>query len=162
MIQSPGPVSGEFKRIFDERYRIALPPEAASLIAGESETCVLAKEQVGCLSLWNAEFWKQKVDERVGLVRHKLEVNALLPADLFKYQRFSRLLSARSREVKLGGRWRLLVPEGFREFLGVEPNNEVIILGAGVCLEIWNPQAWQAYLQKDMGNFPDLFRELVT
>lgn len=160
MSQPSSFLSGEYRRVYDDRYRIALPPELAESIAGESEDCVLAKEREGCLSLWNAEFWNKKIRGRVDLIRQKLELDVLEHGDLVKLQRFSRLLSTRSRPVKLGGRSRLLIPEGFREFLAVEPNSEVILLGAGICLEIWNPKVWFAYLPQDIGNFHELVKEL--
>lgn len=154
-------ITGEFRRVYDDRYRIALPPECIEPLVGESADCVIAKEREGCLSLWNAEIWKKKFEGGVELIRHKLQLD-YLERDLMKVQRFSRLLSTRSRPVKLGQRGRLLVPEGFREFLAVEPNSEVLIVGAGVCLEIWNPPVWNAYLREDIGEFHALFKELAS
>lgn len=154
-------ILGEYSRVFDERYRIALPPECVEPIAGDESECILAKEREGCLSLWNAELWKQKFDSRVQVIQQKYAAGLLDKAELVKLQRLSRLLSTRSRAVKLGQRGRLLVPEGFREFLAVAANSEVIIVGAGLCLEIWNPQIWHEYLREDVGQFHTLFEEMV-
>lgn len=162
MSQASQLITGEFRRVYDDRYRIALPPECVELIADEGADCVLAKEREGCLSLWNAELWRKKVDVGVELLKHKLQLNLVDQKDLSKLQRFTRLLSTRSRTIKLGARGRLLVPEGFREFLGVEPNSETIIVGAGVCLEIWKPDVWQAYLREDISQFDNLYKELVS
>jgi MraZ protein len=160
MSQAGPLILGEYRRVYDDRYRIALPPEATDPMGGDGADCVLAKEREGCLSLWSSELWKNKVDVGVGLIQEKLKAH-YLDRDLSKLQHFSRLLSTRSRAVKLGQRGRLLVPEGFREFLAVEPNSEVIVVGAGVCLEIWNPQVWHAYVRQDIGQFHALFKELV-
>jgi MraZ protein len=154
-------ILGEFSRVYDDRYRIALPPECVDLIAGEDGECILAKEREGCLSLWNAELWKQKFDSRVQVLQQKYASGMLDRSELVKLQRLSRLLSTRSRPVKLGQRGRLLVPEGFREFLAVTANSEVIIVGAGLCLEIWNPQIWHSYLREDVGEFHTLFEEML-
>jgi MraZ protein len=62
--------------------------------------------------------------------------------------------------VQLAGRGRLLIPEGFREFLGVAANGEVMIVGAAVCVEIWNPPAWRAYLESQLPDFQRLFDQL--
>jgi len=161
MSQANALILGEFRRVYDERYRIALPPECVGPIGGDDAECVLAKEREGCLSLWNAELWKQKIDGGLEVLKTKLQ-HSFLDRDLAKVQRFARLLSTRSRPVKLGQRGRLLVPEGFREFLAVEPNSEVLIVGAGVCLEIWNPQVWVNYLRGDIGEFNSLFKELTA
>ena len=52
--------------------------------------------------------------------------------------------------MELKGRGRLLLPEAFRRFLGVDrdpPENEVMVVGAAVCVEIWKPAAWLRYLE---------------
>lgn len=156
-----GMLTGEFRRVYDDRYRIALPPELADLVAHENEEAVLAKEREGCLSLWKREVWRQKFDGGVELIQKKLEL-ARLEQQTVKIQRLFRLLSTRSRVVKLAARHRLLVPEGFREFLSVEPNSEVMVVGAGLCLEIWNPAAWNAYVKQDIGGFHELLEELIA
>ena len=76
-----------------------------------------------------------------------------------------RLLSTRHKEVELKGRGRLVLPEGFRKFLGVErdpPDNEVFVVGAAVCIEIWRPAAWQRFLERRMPRFHRLLDELST
>jgi len=75
-------------------------------------------------------------------------------------QQLGRLLSTRQRHVQLGGRGRLLIPEGFREFLGVEPGSEVIVIGAAVCVELWEPTAWLDCLQIQIPQFRELFDDL--
>jgi MraZ protein len=62
----------------------------------------------------------------------------------------------------LAGRGRLVIPEGFREFLGVEPRGEVIVVGAAVCLELWQPAAWFAHLETHMPEFRKLFDQLSS
>lgn len=154
-------LKGEFERVYDDRYRIALPPEVTEYLGGESAACVLAKERDGCLSLWPAETWKQHFEVGIDVLAQKLRMNSFQGERLGKLQRLSRLLSTRSRPVQLGQRGRLLVPEGFREFLGVEPGNPVLVVGAGVCVEIWKPSVWVEYLRQDISEFGALFQELV-
>jgi MraZ protein len=60
----------------------------------------------------------------------------------------------------LANRSRLLIPEGFREFLGVGPNQDVMLVGAVICVEIWSPAAWLDVLRQEMPEFGGLFREL--
>jgi MraZ protein len=59
------------------------------------------------------------------------------------------------------GRGRLLIPEGFREFLGVTGAEPLLVVGAAVCVEIWHPQAWLEYLRAEMPGFRQLFGELA-
>ena len=152
-------VVGEFKRALDDRYRISIPPELLDALAVNEGPCALAKERPGALSLWDAEIWRRRLDESVQLVQAKIRARKL-EDKLGEVQRLGRLLSTRHREVQLAGRGRLVIPEGFREFLGVEPGGDVLLVGAAVCVEIWRPSAWIAYLNERIPEFESLLSEL--
>jgi MraZ protein len=62
--------------------------------------------------------------------------------------------------VQLAARGRLVIPEGFREFLGVEPGGDVMIVGAALCVELWQPAAWIDFVHQQMPEFNRLFDEL--
>ena len=55
----------------------------------------------------------------------------------------------------------LLIPEGFREFLDVPAGQDVVIVGAVICVELWNPRSWQEQLRQDMPEFGPLFKGLT-
>lgn len=161
MSQSVELIQGEFRRTLDERYRLSLPSEMAAALSGNGRECILAKERAGCLSLWNEPRWTARLDAGVQLVESKIRAGKL-EGRVGELQRFGRLLSTRHRPVKLAGRGRLVVPEGFREFLEVEPGGELFVVGAAVCVELWNPQRWLAYLQRRMPRFERLFDRLSS
>ncbi|RPI81288.1 MAG: division/cell wall cluster transcriptional repressor MraZ [Planctomycetaceae bacterium] len=152
-------ITGEFKRVIDERFRISLPPELAEPITVDSGDAILVKEQAGCLSLWRAADWQRRLDAGVLLIRQKIQLGRM-EQRWSDVQRFGRLLSTRSRAVKLAQRSRLVIPEGFREFLDVPPESEVMLIGAVVCVEIWNPQAWLQLLRQEMPGFGPLLKDL--
>ena len=151
---------GEFERTLDERFRVSIPAELAELLTVGSTDCILAKERPGCLSLWSAPVWQTRLNEGVELVKQKMRAG-WLKDQLAEVQMLGRLLSTRHRPVQLAGRGRLLIPEGFREFLGVEPNGEVLVVGAAVCLELWQPAVWVKYLETRMPRFKKLFDRLA-
>jgi len=153
-------ITGEFKRTLDERFRITLPAELAGAVTDEAGETILAKERAGCVSLWRAADWQKRLDDGVGLIKQKIGAGRM-EQRWSDVQRLGRLLSTRYRTVKLANRSRLLVPEGFREFLDVSPNQEVILIGAVVCVEIWNPAAWLEVLRQDMPSFGTLLEELA-
>ncbi|MGQ0636689.1 MAG: division/cell wall cluster transcriptional repressor MraZ [Planctomycetaceae bacterium] len=152
-------ITGEFKRVVDDRYRISLPAELAEPIADAKGDVILAKERTGCLSLWNVGDWQPRLESGVDLIRSKIQAGRMEQkwADV---QRLGRLLSTRSRTVRLANRSRLVIPEGFREFLDVPAESEVMLVGAAICVEIWNPQAWLDLLRQDMPSFGTLFKDL--
>jgi MraZ protein len=152
---------GEFRRTLDERYRLSVPQELGDVLAGESAECILAKERPGCLSLWAAAVWQARLDEAVELVRRKMQAGKL-EGRIGQVQVLGRLLSTRHKGVQLAGRGRLLIPEGFRGFLGVEPGGEVLVVGAAVCVELWNPAEWMKYLESKMPRFRRLLDRLSS
>ncbi len=150
---------GEFRRTLDDRFRLSIPTELSdSLKEGQ---CVLAKERPGALSLWNSADWSQRLDRDVQLVRSKIEAGHLQDR-LPDVQILGRLLSTRHRDVQLAGRGRLNIPEGFREFLGVEQGGDVLVVGAAICIEIWRPGAWIDYLNEQIPQFGQLLEELAS
>ncbi len=154
-------VLGEFQRTLDDRYRLSIPSELIDKLMPDSSDGIRAKERPGCLSLWSARGWQEKLDAGVELIQRKMQAGKL-EGRVGEVQLLGRLLSTRHRPVQLAGRGRLLIPEGFREFLGVEPAGEVLLVGAAVCIEIWHPSAWVRYLKRRMPRFRRLFDHLSS
>ena len=154
-------ILGEFRRALDDRYRLSIPCEMAELLTAEGEECVLAKERAGALSLWAAARWRDKLDAGLRLVKEKLQAGRL-DARVEDVQLLGRLVSTRQTTVKLAGRSRLVLPEGFREFLGVEQGGEVLVVGAAVCIELWRPERWFAYVEEQLPGFRRLFDSLSS
>lgn len=154
-------ILGEFPRTLDDRHRLSIPSELADPLSAAGADCILAKERPGCLSLWNAANWQQRLDAGVELIKNKIRANRL-EGRLEEVQLLSRLLSTRHKIVQLAGRGRLSIPDGFREFLQVEAGGDVVVVGAGICVEIWNPRAWLTHLETNMPEFRQLFDKLSS
>ena len=151
----------EFTRTLDDRYRLSLPPELTTPLLASGARLVLAKERAGCLSLWPAAIWKPRIDAAIDVVRSKLQAG-LLSQRVGQLQDLGRLLSTRHRTVTLAERGRLVIPEGFREFLAVEPGADLLVVGAAVCVELWQPAAWAAFVTAEMPEFRRRIDELAT
>jgi len=151
---------GEWNRTLDERFRLTLPGELAEAVAGDSGSCTLAKEQPGCVSLWNSTRWEKWLAEGVGLLQNKVR-SGRLQDRMESVQSLGRLLSTRHRSMPLAGRGRIVIPDSFRNFLGVETGGEVLVVGAAICVEIWHPQRWAEHIGQEMPGFRRLFHELT-
>lgn len=152
---------GESTRTLDQRFRLSLPEDMAEALAGDSGECLIAKERRGCVSLWNRNQWEQREKQAGEILRRKLE-SGRLDRRLADVQRLGRLMSTRERTVAIGGRGRIVVPEGYRELLGVEPNEPLTVVGAALCVELWNPSAWAEHLAEALPGYRDLFEDLVS
>jgi MraZ protein len=156
---SSGFITGECRRTIDDRFRISLPPEMANEVIDGTGQTIVSKERYGCLSLWNPVAWQTRLDQGVAVIRSKIAAGRL-DGRWTEVQRLGRMLSTRSRTVQLANRSRLLLPDGFREFLDVPVNQEVVVVGAVICVEIWNPAAWLDALKQDLPGFGSLFSGL--
>lgn len=153
-------VTGEFRRTIDERFRVTLPTELASAISDDEGDIIVAKERAGCLSLWKPAEWQHRLDSGLALLRQKID-SGRMEQRWGDVQRLGRLLSTRHTDAKLANRARLLIPETFRSFLGVDAGKDVVIVGAVICVEIWQPDAWNAVLKDEMPDFGELFKQLT-
>ena len=153
-------ITGEFSRTVDDRYRLSLPDEFREVFKPDEGKCVIVKERPGCLSLWEEAAWEQYHDKRVGMVQQRFDAGDL-GRSVAELQRFGRLFSTRYRHIQLAEKGRFLIPEGFREFLAVEPKQDVMVIGAAVCIEIWQPQTWIPYIEGDIQQFNSLMESLT-
>lgn len=161
MAAVPDLLIGEFIRTLDERFRVGLPQELLDPLRSAGPRLVLAKERAGCLSLWPAALWKPRIDAAIDVVRSKLQAG-LLTQRVGQVQDLGRLLSTRHKIVTVAERGRLVIPEGFRDFLAVEPGAELMVVGAAVCVELWQPAAWNAYVAGEMPAFRQRIDELTA
>lgn len=152
---------GEFPRTLDDRFRLSIPAELTAVWAADVDKleCVLAKERPGCLSLWHAPDWRGQMDAGLRVVETKLQAGRL-GHRLAQVQSLGRLLSTRHRNVQLAGRGRLVIPDGFREFLAVEPGMDLMIVGAAVCIEIWRREDWLECLRAEIPRFTEILDSL--
>ena len=153
-------IQGEFSRKLDDRWRLSIPGEILERFRPENGDCIVAKEQPGCISLWSKEDWGEKMADQVALIEQRLKLHQL-DQKIPQLQTLGRLLSTRQRPVQMAERGRVQIPEGFREFLKVEEKGEVMVIGAGVCVEIWNPTEWVKYVEENMQHFQETFAALA-
>ena len=153
-------ILGEFRRSLDERFRLSIPTELIEKLELDNSEAVLVKERPGCLSLWRADAWKAKLETNIQIIESKVRANRM-SARSRELQTLGRLLSTRHRDVTLAGRNRLVIPEGFREFISAEPGTDVLVVGAAVCIEIWRVEEWRNCLDEQIPNFADLLEGLA-
>ena len=96
----------------------------------------------------------------MGLMKSKIEAGKL-NEKLADVQKLGRLLSTRHKLIPVAERGRVVLPDGFREFLGLDAGSEVMVVGAAICVEIWNPQKWIAHLGEQMPDFGTLFDQIT-
>ena len=152
---------GETRRAIDERWRISLPLDFAAAVTDANDETIVVKERFGCLSLWKRSDWQERFDAGLSVIEQKIRAERLAQR-WSEVQRLGRLVSTRAKATKIAGRGRLVLPDGFRDFLGVAAGGELVVVGALVCVELWNPDLWIEQLKGDMPEFNELFLSLSS
>jgi len=129
----------------DDKGRLVLP---AKFRDGLASGLVFTKGQERSIVVWpTAEFTEYA---------ERLNVASRSDAAVRAYLRV--LFSGATDEIP-DRQGRVMVPAALREYAGLE--REVVVVGNGSTLEIWNASAWQQYLAGQEDNFSDLSEEVI-
>ena len=129
----------------DDKGRLFLPAKFRQPLAGG---LVITRGQERCLYVFpQAEF------ARLYTLMRQAPVTSKAARD---YQRL--FLSGASDETpdKQG---RVTVPPPLREYAGL--HKQCVVIGAGARVEVWDAQAWEAYLADQEGAFAELSEEVL-
>lgn len=129
-------LDGKGRVIFPARMRDPLGPQV-----------VLQKGIERCVYVFPPEEW----DRQVGRLSELPQTNP----DARRYVRF--FFSQASRE-QIDRQGRLTVPSAFREYAGLE--REVVIVGAGNRVELWDRQAWEQQRAQAEAELPEFTSKL--
>lgn len=102
-----------------------------------------------CLSLYPADTY------------HAMAQDALSGMNPLSSQKreFSRLFYANAMSMELDGAGRIMLPARFMEHAGIS-SREVVVAGAGDCLELWDRDTWESYDADLAQRAPDLTASL--
>jgi MraZ protein len=121
---------GTFDYSLDSKNRLTVP---ARFRAALSDGLVLAKRVAGCVAVWRPDDYDAYM--RAALERfHPMSPEA---------EQLERYFSANSHDTELDAAGRVGVPSFLLEHAGL--GKEVVVTGAGRCLEIWDRDAWSRY-----------------
>lgn len=125
-------LTGTFERTLDEKLRLALPKRFRELLAGQGQL-ILTPGTDGSLALFPQSAFAD--------LTAKLAARSPTSQDV---RAFSRLLYAQSQGVEVDSQGRIRLPEELAKLAGLE--SEVVLLGVGDRVELWNRSRWEVYL----------------
>jgi len=117
---------GEYERSLDSKGRLAVPAE---LRADLGHGAILARSFDTCLCIYPAEKWEALVRAADDLSEVRYEVRALI-----------RSLFSGAVPMTLDRQGRVVVPAFLREHADL--HGEVVVVGVGSRVEIWNKERW--------------------
>ncbi len=120
-------LGGTFFPKLDDKGRLTLPAKYREHFAGG---VVVTRVQEGCLAVYDVETF-DSLDAR-------FESRAINEADVRAYQRW---LNSGSHDDVPDRQGRITLPAPLRAFAGLE--HDVVVLGAGDRVEVWEPERWE-------------------
>ena len=140
------PFHGTFEHSLDAKNRLTVPSKFRSALAGK---VFLVKGADQCLSVYPEETY-------TGMTSAALAGLNPLSGEARELRRF---LFANAMEVELDGAGRIQLPARFMEQVGIA-SRDVIVAGAGECLELWDRSTWETYDADLTQRAPDLTASL--
>ncbi len=118
---------GEYEHSVDAKGRVIMP---SKLRADIGETFIVTKGLDGCLFAYSQTEWAN--------FEEKLKA---LPLTVKNARDFVRFFLSGAIECEIDKQGRFLIPSNLREYAKLD--KEIVILGVGTRIEIWNKEAWQ-------------------
>jgi len=119
------PFLGEYQHALDAKGRFILPARFRDQLG---DVAYVTSEQDGCLALWRPEEFDMKANEIQDRARQG-ERNV------------QRAFFAGATEATPDRQGRVAIPQGLREFAGLE--RDVVVVGLFDHIEIWDAAAWR-------------------
>jgi MraZ protein len=127
-------LTGAYDRTIDEKLRLAMPKPFREAF-DEERQLVLTPGTDGSLSLFSGRVFASLAEQLSARSPSGQEVRA-----------FSRLLYAQSHSVELDAQGRIRLPAELAKLGNLEGEGDVVVLGVGDHVELWNKSRWEAYL----------------
>ena len=137
--------NGNFEHTLDAKHRLTVPSKFRAQPAGK---VFLVKGPDRCISVFpEATYSALAASALAGL-------NPLSP----EARDLKRVLHGNAVDVELDSAGRVMLPPGHRAFAGID--RQVMIVGTGEALELWDLEAWQAYDTDLTARAPELTASL--
>jgi len=128
----------------DDKGRVIIP---LRFRASLGERFIMTRGFDGCVFVFTTERWQQ--------LGEKFENGATFDRKKMALQRF--LYSAAS-EVTPDNQGRVAIPQDLREWAGIEPNSEVVIMGCANRVEIWAKTRFERLMDEALSNSAELMQ----
>jgi MraZ protein len=140
----------EFLYTLDHRGRINFPaPFRRALSDDSKETVVVARGLDGCLFVFPKDIWE----------KHRRDFNKT-PYSPKQQRRLQRLLSYGARESTFDGQGRITLTQRLVDLAKLE--KEVLIVGMGDRVELWNPDIYEKYISESDQDVESILEEYLT
>jgi len=139
------PFHGTFDHSLDAKHRLTVPSKQR---AAFSEGAFLVEGADRCLSLYPSSTYSALVDAALA---------GLNPLSS-QARELNRFFRSNAHAVELDSAGRVMLGSKLAASVGID--RDVAVIGAGDCLELWDPSTWAAYDQDLTARAPDITASL--
>lgn len=136
---------GEFEHSLDAKGRLIMP---AKLKTSIGDSFIVTKGLDGCLFAFSQEEWKN--------FEEKLKA---LPLSNRNSREFTRFFLSGATECEIDKQGRFLIPNNLRAT--AELKKEVVIIGVGTRIEIWDKEKWTTYNSEENISVEDIAENMT-
>jgi MraZ protein len=141
-------LKNSYRYSVDHKGRINLPAKYRKTNSSAlCDTYVVTVGLEGCLSVYPMDEWERLLEKLRNLHSNKKDI-----------RRYLRFLFSNASESQLDKQGRMTVPQELLEYAKIE--KEVLIIRMIDRLELWNPEIFQGYLEKDEKSIEEIVEEI--
>ncbi|MEM1135098.1 MAG: division/cell wall cluster transcriptional repressor MraZ [Bacteroidota bacterium] len=141
--------SSEYECRLDTKGRLVLPARVKTALPEEdSNRIVLKRGFEPCLTVYSQSEW-EKIFDQVNSLNEFTE----------RDRKFQRLFMRGLTEIELDKTGRFLIPKSLQKYAKLD--KDVLIVGLGNRLEIWNPEEYDEYLASEPEEFSDMAQQYL-
>jgi len=133
---------GEYRHSLDSKGRLSFPVKLREKLGAEFVMC---RSFDRCIMIHPMDSWQEFAEKLSGL-------------QVVEDRNISRYFFSGAVWASLDGQGRVIVPQYFRDFAGIDKN--VVIIGNNKHLELWDEAAWDAELATGMQS-DDIMSRLI-
>ncbi len=146
-------LTGEYINKVDEKGRLMIPARLRTLLG--SPTVVATKGLDGaCIALFPPDYFEKTFS---------FAISGDDGMQIFSStaRKFTRRFISSSQPLDFDGSGRVNLPLTLRNHASIQLKSEVLVLGMGNYIEIWNPEIYEAFMEEDDSSIADLGESLA-
>jgi MraZ protein len=120
---------GEYLHTFDSKNRVSLPSRFRKSLG---RVVVITRGLDHCLYLYSRKAWEKEAVKYAAMASGNAAERGL-----------ARLFLSGSSDAEIDGAGRILIPDNFKKFAGLE--TKAVVAGVADRVEVWEEEAWKRY-----------------
>ena len=131
---------GRYEYVIDSKGRISIPSKFKEILSQEYDDRLVITNYDHCLVVFPYQEWS--------LIEEKVKN---LPALSKDARDFFRFFYSSGIDCEMDKHGRVLIPQSLRDYANLQ--KDVVLVGSGKKIEIWNKERWAEEFRKSQENF---------